>query len=134
MAPSHARSYPCPCCGFLAFSNPPGSYDSCEICRWEDDPSQLRFPEARRGANRASLIEAQENFRSYGASEHRRLHYVRTSSSADVRDPKWRSWDLNTDDPGRSETSADYGKGYPTDTTILYYWRDTYWRKRTRRV
>ncbi|MEV6629559.1 CPCC family cysteine-rich protein [Actinoplanes sp. NPDC051470] len=24
--------FPCPCCGYLEFGEPPGSYDSCEIC------------------------------------------------------------------------------------------------------
>jgi hypothetical protein len=43
-------------------------------------------------------------------------------------------WDLTTDDPGRSPTSEGYGKGYPQDTTTLYYWRDTYWRRKRNRT
>ena len=126
------RAYPCPCCGFLSFSDPPGSYTSCEICLWTDDPSQLRFPEARGGANRESLIQAQENFRSFGASERRRLPDVRGSGSEDERDQGWRLWDRTTDDTGRSPTSAGYGMGYPTDTTKLYYWRNTYWGRKAK--
>ncbi len=37
-------NYPCPCCGYLVFTEPPGSYTICPICFWEDDISQLRFP------------------------------------------------------------------------------------------
>jgi len=33
-----ASTYPCPCCGYLVFTEPPGSYDICSICFWEDDP------------------------------------------------------------------------------------------------
>lgn len=127
-------SYPCPCCGYLSQSEPPGSYNSCEICRWTDDPSQLRFARTRGGANRESLVQAQENYRSYGASEHRKLPNVRVSGSEDLREPAWRVWNPKTDDTERSETSAGYGKCYPSDTTTLYYWRETYWRKRSSRL
>lgn len=51
-------AYPCPCCGFLVFSEP-GSHEICDICGWEDDPVQLRFPGLRGGANACSLAECQ---------------------------------------------------------------------------
>src|SRR6185295_4947122 len=126
------RSYPCPCCGYLSYDEPPGSYDSCEICLWKDDPSQLRYPETRGGANRASLVQAQENFRSTGASHHCSLPHVRESVSKDERDPGWRLWNRATDDTGRATTSDGYGMRYPTDTTTLYYWRNTYWRRKAK--
>jgi len=129
-APS-PRSYPCPCCGYLSYPDPPGSYNACEICLWKDDPSQLRYPETRGGANRVSLVQAQENFRSTGASSHHELLHVRKSGSKDERDPDWRLWDSTTDDTERPTTSVGYGKSYPQDTTTLYYWRDTYWRRTT---
>jgi hypothetical protein len=81
-----------------------------------------------------SLVQAQENFCSYGASEHNRLLEVRGFGSNDARDPTWRKWDSRTDETERSETSVGYGKCYPSDTTTLYYWRDTYWRKRSSRL
>ena len=124
-----SRSYPCPCCGYLSYSEPPGSYESCEICLWKDDPSQLRYPETRGGANRASLVEAQEDFRSTGAPEHRGLLCSRRPGSTDERDPGWRPWSRTSEDTERSPTSVGYGKSYPSDTTTLYYWRDTYWRR-----
>jgi Cysteine-rich CPCC len=126
------RSYPCPCCGYLSHHEPPGSYESCEICLWKDDPSQLRYPETRGGANRSSLVKAQEDFRSTGTSEPRGLLHGRDCGANDERDSGWRAWNRTTDDTERPETSVGYGKSYPSDTTRLYYWRDTYWRRRTR--
>jgi hypothetical protein len=41
------------------FSAPPGTYEICEVCDWEDDPVQLRFPNMRGGANKISLVESQ---------------------------------------------------------------------------
>jgi hypothetical protein len=51
--------YPCPACGFEVFDEPPGSYDLCPICNWEDDGVQLRFPAMYGGANSESLFEYQ---------------------------------------------------------------------------
>ncbi|NIP43329.1 MAG: hypothetical protein GWN61_14025, partial [candidate division Zixibacteria bacterium] len=33
--------YTCPCCGYRTLDDPPGSYDICGICFWEDDTVQL---------------------------------------------------------------------------------------------
>jgi len=52
-------SYPCPACGFLAYSEPPGSYEICSVCDWEDDHVQLRFPGMSGGANKSSLFTHQ---------------------------------------------------------------------------
>jgi hypothetical protein len=59
--------FPCPCCGYLAFSGPPGTHEFCPICGWEDDLSQLRFP-GLSGANKISLKVAQKIFVAFGAS------------------------------------------------------------------
>ncbi|UOX88817.1 hypothetical protein MUY14_45345 [Amycolatopsis sp. FBCC-B4732] len=45
--------YPCPCCGHLAFGEPPGSYGICGVCFWEDDPVQLRCDRAQVPRSRA---------------------------------------------------------------------------------
>jgi hypothetical protein len=61
--------YPCPCCGYLTLtSEPPGSYELCPVCWWEDDQVQFRDPGYRGGANEESLNEARENFRVLRAS------------------------------------------------------------------
>ena len=54
------EKYPCPSCGFIVFDEPPGSYDICPICNWEDDPVQLRDPSTGGGANRESLYQSQQ--------------------------------------------------------------------------
>ncbi|MEU7782897.1 CPCC family cysteine-rich protein [Amycolatopsis sp. NPDC049159] len=41
--------YPCPCRGHLVFGEPPGSYEICGVCFWEDDPVQLRCDRAQGG-------------------------------------------------------------------------------------
>ncbi len=51
--------YPCSACGFVVFSEPPGSYDICPICKWEDDVVQLESPGYVGGANHRSLAAHQ---------------------------------------------------------------------------
>ncbi|PND40122.1 hypothetical protein C1O66_01675 [Paucibacter aquatile] len=53
------ESFPCPSCGFLVFGEPPGSYESCELCGWEDDHVQLANPTMGGGANKRSLVQSQ---------------------------------------------------------------------------
>ncbi|WP_448262693.1 CPCC family cysteine-rich protein [Microbacterium aurum] len=48
--------HPCPCCGHLTLGQPPGSYELCPVCFWEDDAVQLRWPTYPGGANRPSLM------------------------------------------------------------------------------
>jgi hypothetical protein len=38
------EKFPCPCCGHLVHDREPGFHQTCPICGWEDDLSQLRFP------------------------------------------------------------------------------------------
>ena len=119
------KSYPCACCGYVMFDEPPGSYDICDICLWEDDDVQLRWPQRAGGANSPSLIEAQTNFVSFGASEERRLPGVRPPTSCDRRDAGWRPIDLAVDNFEPTGTSEG---PRPADSTALYWWRPTFWR------
>jgi hypothetical protein len=120
--------YPCPCCGYVVFDDPPGSYDICPICFWEDDLSQLRFVDGGGGANRPSLAEAQRNFASFGCKERRVLVRVRPPAASEERDPGWRPVDLASDVEPRTR-GVDHGRTYPSDPTTLYYWRSSYWRR-----
>jgi hypothetical protein len=52
----------CPCCGAASLREPPGSFEICPRCGWEDDPLQARRPELAGGANRLSLDEARANW------------------------------------------------------------------------
>lgn len=55
-------NFPCPCCGHRVFDEPPGSYAICQVCSWEDDAVQLRWPDWQGGANDPSLIKAQQTY------------------------------------------------------------------------
>jgi hypothetical protein len=46
---------------------PPGTYEICRECGWEDDYVQFRDPDYRGGANSESLREARENYVNYGS-------------------------------------------------------------------
>jgi Cysteine-rich CPCC len=52
--------YTCPCCGFKTLEKQ-CSYDICDICKWEVDPTQLEYPALDLGPNDGSLCEDQAN-------------------------------------------------------------------------
>lgn len=126
---SSMTDYPCPCCGYLVFGGPPGSYEICPICFWEDDSSQLRFVDLAGGANRPSLLDAQRSFQLFQCSERRLLPQVRPPLATDARDGEWRACSPSDVEP-RTE-GVDYVATYPSDSTSLYYWRSSFWRKPT---
>jgi hypothetical protein len=125
--------YPCPCCGYLVFRDPPGSDEICPICFWEDDVSQLRFVRTSGGANGPSLIEAQKNYAARGVSEVKMQQHTRLPGPDDVRDTDWRPIDLTRDNIEEPSSGTDYGQTYPTDSTLLYYWKPGYWRRKLSR-
>lgn len=62
--------YPCPCCGFLTLGEqPPGTYEICDVCGWEDDNVQFDNPDVAGGANSISLNQARKNFKVFGACD-----------------------------------------------------------------
>jgi len=120
-------TFPCPCCGFLVFTEPPGSYEICPFCFWEDDGSQLEFATTLAGgANDPTLEQAQMNFRTLGACEERCRQFVRPASPNQPRDPEWRPIDRARDDFADVEDAKDRP---PRHDESLYYWRDTFWRR-----
>jgi hypothetical protein len=108
-------TFPCPACGFIVFAEPPGSYDICPVCGWEDDDVQLRHPGMRGGANRLCLREQQdEALRSHPVDEKRTGEWT--------RDPSWRPLrddECVTENAPRSgmEYFEASGEGVPP-----YYW------------
>ncbi len=63
------RGYPCPCCGYLTISEPPpGTFEICPVCNWEDDYVQFNNIDFEGGANEESLREARENYKIFGAA------------------------------------------------------------------
>lgn len=117
--------YPCPCCGYLVFDEPPGSGDICLICFWEDDAEQLRFPTLEDATNVVSLMQAQSGYAQYGAIEERFAGDVRKPSAEDTRDPEFRPIEASDDfeAPGATEPG-------PEDPSALYYFRATFWRRK----
>lgn len=77
--------YPCPCCGFLTIGEePPGTFEICDVCGWEDDNVQFNDPEYSGGANGLSLNQARENFKSFGACSQEKKQYARPPESDEV--------------------------------------------------
>ena len=82
------KEYPCPCCGYMSFEEPPGSYSICQICFWEDDAVQLRPDWWNFGGANPPLRFAQWQYQ-------RRLpkkpgvRAPREPVDGDVRDPHW---------------------------------------------
>lgn len=106
------------------FEEPPGSDDICLVCFWEDDLAELRWPAFAGGANAVSLVEAQRNFAKLGAIEERFAGDVRAPTPNEPLDPEWRP--IAETDPFESPDDA---APWPDDSTTLYYWRPTFWRK-----
>lgn len=62
--------FPCPVCGNLTLLQaPPGTYELCPVCWWEDDGVQFDNPDRRGGANTPSLNEARANYSRLAASD-----------------------------------------------------------------
>ncbi|WP_405820662.1 CPCC family cysteine-rich protein [Streptomyces sp. NBC_01390] len=119
---------PCPCCGRLVFDIEdgwPGSFAICPICFWEDDAQQFRWPSMPGGANRVSLVEAQENFQAYGACDQHGRRFARPSADDEPLDPDWRPIDLAVDlfEDWRSGTH----RPWPTAPSVLCWWLPSFW-------
>lgn len=122
--------YPCPCCGRLVFDHAPGLHHVCPICGWEDDLVQLRFPTMPGSANTVSLKDGQKNYIDCGAAERRNAGTTRDPVEGEEVEEGWRVLDPKIDNIEQPERGQNYGESYPyEDTTLLYYWRATYWRR-----
>jgi hypothetical protein len=81
-------------------------------------------------SNRVSLAEAQRNFVDYGASERRTQGQTRAPLEGEDLDHGWRPIDPARDNIEEPRRGTAYADSYPwPDTTVLYYWRATYWRR-----
>ena len=74
------KKYLCPCCGnYTLDESPPGTFNICPICYWEDDNIQYANPNYRGGANDISLNEARENYKKIGVISEKYLDKVKLS-------------------------------------------------------
>ena len=111
--------HPCPACGFVVFAQPPGSYDICPICGWEDDEVQLRYPTMRGGANDESLYEWQQRII-------KRLPPSIQQHDTHSRDSSWRPLRL-----GECQESAEVPRSSREYFDAIsaeparYYWQET---------
>lgn len=106
-----SSEWPCPACGYFVFSEPPGSYEMCPVCGWEDDPVQVRHPRMRGGANGGSIFDYQQDLPEDPAPFEFR------------RDPYWRR--LGHDEaqlPNSTLGSVNYDLDY-YQGELPYYWR-----------
>jgi len=94
--------YTCPCCGHITFVDPPGSFDICPVCNWEDDFVQLEDPTYEGGANRPSLIQAQRNYREMGDADGIKKKRPRRKYE---RDPDWRPFDDGDGEPSDGDAA-----------------------------
>ena len=77
--------FPCACCGHLTISNqPPGTFEICPICNWEDDNVQFDDPNFEGGSNDMSLNQAKENYRKFKARSKRDLSNVRSPQPNEI--------------------------------------------------
>mgnify|MGYP003732721989 FL=1 len=58
-------------------SEPPGTFEICPVCFWEDDGVQYEDPDYEGGANGISLNKARENYKKIGAISEKYLENVR---------------------------------------------------------
>ncbi len=106
----------------------PGSHYICPVCFWEDDLVQFRWPTMAGGANKVSLVEAQHNYRAFGACERRVLKHVRPPTEDETVDPTWRPIDLDRDSFEEWETTEERTP-WPEDRSVLCWWLPTFWRR-----
>ena len=116
--------FTCPGCGYRTFSGPPGSYEICGRCGWEDDELQLLDPWYAGGANRPSLAEWQEWHAAFVESE---TIDEGTESNAEVAEPdylqdvRWRR--ANDSDRVRVRRVRDIREiGGQAHLAQWYYW------------
>ncbi|ROQ96076.1 cysteine-rich CPCC protein [Streptomyces sp. 2132.2] len=118
---------PCPCCGHLVLDEMPGSHEICPVCSWEDDAVQFRWPTAEIGANRVSLVEAQRNYRDFGARDERGRRFARPPAPDEPIDPAWRLIDPAID--SFEDWDAEERAPWPQDRALLCWWLPTFWRR-----
>ena len=73
------------------------------------------------GANRPSLVDAQQNYRIHGAMESRFVGNVRGVQPNDERDPDWRVVEMA--DRASVRVPRDLTGAEAGDLNVWYYWR-----------
>lgn len=81
----YMEKYKCVCCGYRTLSSePPGTFEICPVCYWEDDNVQFDDPDYEGGANSISLNKARENYKRIGAISVDSLEHVRKALEDEI--------------------------------------------------
>jgi hypothetical protein len=113
------KKYPCPCCGFITMEEELGSYHICEVCGWEDDDIQLKYPAMRIGANGQNFIEYQWIVK-------RCLPVDIKEHLGWIRDSDWRPLTREEIEKARKQTFPVSGEEYfkaVCENNTKYYWK-----------
>ncbi|MGB3513875.1 MAG: DUF6714 family protein [Microcoleaceae cyanobacterium] len=85
--PKITKFHPCPCCGYFTLEQPPpGTYQICPVCFWEDANSFHEW-----GTNDCTVREAQKNFNRWGVCEKEWRNWVRHPTESEARPPNWKT-------------------------------------------
>jgi nitrogen fixation-related uncharacterized protein len=75
----------CACCyNYTLDDEPPGTFEICPVCFWEDDNAQFDDPDYEGGANKLSLRKARENYKKIGAISTEYLKHVRKQQDNEI--------------------------------------------------
>ena len=79
------KKYQCLCCGYYTLTEePPGSYEICKVCYWEDD--YINNIDDGGGPNDGiSLREARKNYKNFGAFNIKYINKVRPPLEDEIR-------------------------------------------------
>lgn len=77
------------------------------------------------GANRVSLVEAQQNFQEFGACDQRGRLFVRPPTADEPSDAGWRPIDLATD--FFEDWGSERHRSWPDDRSALCWWLPSFW-------
>jgi len=81
-------AFACLCCGYKTIpKQPPGTYEICPICCWEDSFTDNESEHS----NDVSLWQAQKNFDEFGACEKKWLDIARPVAEADERERSFKA-------------------------------------------
>lgn len=68
---NHLGKAACPCCGYHTLCDPPGSYDICPVCYWEEDCGTVDWCDMSSwgGANHMTIEIGRRNYEASGTCD-----------------------------------------------------------------
>ncbi|MFQ5729822.1 MAG: CPCC family cysteine-rich protein [Waddliaceae bacterium] len=88
---TETERFPCLCCGFQTLAEaPPGTFEICPICGWEDDNLQAQDPDYAGGANKLSLRDTQRKWLQSAYNQPSMKTEANVIGKVYRRDPNWK--------------------------------------------